>query len=219
MSIAYFLPRKLSGPGEDRSMARAQRSEAEVQRLVEQNKRLVDYMVNRYLKRYYVGTMERDDLVSWGMIGLVNAARAWDPARSAAFSTLACRAIERMIIRGVSREWRPDEANATLSLDALLGERNGDGSDERFVDRLADDADVEEDFLRADTGIEVRRALADLPEEQQDLIRRHYYEGQGVQEIAQDLGMSRQGIYSREKGILRRLRERLTRGNRAPVPA
>ena len=71
----------------------ALRNEAEVERLVRDNRKLVDYMVNRYLKRYYVGTMDRDDLVSWGMMGLVNAARAWDPARSRSFSTLACRAI------------------------------------------------------------------------------------------------------------------------------
>ena len=28
------------------------------------------------------GGMEREDLISWGMIGLVHAARAWDPERS-----------------------------------------------------------------------------------------------------------------------------------------
>lgn len=200
-------------------MPNIQRSETEVRDLVEQNRRLVDYMVNRYLKRYYVGTMEREDLISWGMIGLVNAARAWDPARSAAFSTLACRAIERMIIRGVSREWKPDQANATLSLDTLLGERNGDGSDDRFVDRLESDSDTEEEFIRADTGMEVRRVLDELPEEQRDLIHRRFFKGDSVQEIAEDLGMSRQGIYSRQKGILRRLKQRLSHGGSSPLPA
>src|SRR3712207_8627730 len=68
-------------------------------------------------KRYYVGSMERDDLVSWGMIGLVNAARAWDPARSRSFSTLACRAIERMIIRGVKdrKSTRLNSSHANIS--------------------------------------------------------------------------------------------------------
>ena len=98
------------------------RSEAEVERLVRENQKLVDYMVNRYLKRYFVGDMEREDLVSWGMIGLLQAARAWDPERSRSFSTLACKAIERMIIRGVSREWKPDEARVTYSLDALISD-------------------------------------------------------------------------------------------------
>src|SRR5713101_5441534 len=93
------------------------RSEADVERLVSENQKLVHYLVNRYLKKYFVGTMEREDLVSWGLIGLVQAARFWDPQRGAAFSTLAYTAIERMIIRGVRREWKPDQAAATVSLD------------------------------------------------------------------------------------------------------
>ena len=52
-------------------MAASLRSEAEVARLVAENEKLVDYMVNRYLKRYFVGSMEREDLRSWAMIGLV----------------------------------------------------------------------------------------------------------------------------------------------------
>src|SRR6476646_10244420 len=104
------------------SMTAAIRSEAEVSRLVAENEKLVDYMVNRYLKRYFVGSMEREDLRSWAMIGLVHAARAWDPARSSAFTTLACKEIERMIIRGVSREWKPDQERATYSLDALISD-------------------------------------------------------------------------------------------------
>ena len=79
------------------------RSEQEVERLVQDHQGLVGFMVQRYLQRCFVGDMEREDLISWGMIGLLQAARAWDPARSRSFATLACRAIERMIIRGVSR--------------------------------------------------------------------------------------------------------------------
>jgi hypothetical protein len=46
-------------------------SEREVERLVRENQKLVHYVVNRYLKRYSVHGMEREDLVSWGMIGLL----------------------------------------------------------------------------------------------------------------------------------------------------
>src|SRR5439155_13892378 len=91
--------------------------ERDVERLVRENQKLVHFQVNRYLQRYFVGDMEREDLVSWGMIGLTLAARAWDPERSSSFSTLACRTIERMIIRGVRREWKPERAASTVSLD------------------------------------------------------------------------------------------------------
>jgi RNA polymerase sigma factor (sigma-70 family) len=189
--------------------ATALRSEAEVDRLVRQNVKLVDYMVNRYLKRYFVGSMEREDLVSWGMIGLVQAARAWDPARSASFSTIACKAIERMIIRGVSREWRPDEARATVSLDEAMFEERGDGSQERFLDLLRAEDDVEEQILSSETGLTVRQALAQLDPGQRDLLSRHYFEDEAVRDIARDLGLTRQGVYLREKLALRRLREQL----------
>src|SRR5258708_37163436 len=110
------------------------RSERDVEQLVRENEKLVHFEVNRYLQRYFVGNMEREDLISWGLIGLVQAARAWDPERAAAFSTLACRAIERMIIRGVRREWKPERAVATVSLDdPTVGEKTA-GNQERFVD-------------------------------------------------------------------------------------
>jgi DNA-directed RNA polymerase specialized sigma subunit len=59
------------------------RSEREVEELVRDHQKLVGFMVRRYLQRYYVGDMEREDLVSWGMIGLLQAARAWDPSAPA----------------------------------------------------------------------------------------------------------------------------------------
>jgi RNA polymerase sigma factor for flagellar operon FliA len=188
------------------------RSEADVERLVRENQKLVDYMVNRYLKRYYVGDMEREDLVSWGMIGLLQAARAWDPERSSSFSTLACKAIERMIIRGVSREWKPEQAAATLSLDGLVFGEDGDGREARFVDQIAGEQDVEQEFLNSETGMAVRAALEKLQPEQRRLIEQHFYEGTPVREIASELGLTRQGVYMRQKNILEQLRAQLSPG-------
>lgn len=189
--------------------AAAMRSEKEVARLVNDNQKLVEYMVNRYLKRFYVGTMERDDLVSWGMMGLVNAARAWDPNRGVSFSTLACRAIERMIIRGVNREWKPEREQSTVSLDQLISGGRSEGSEDRFVDHLPADEDVEERMLDTEREVLVRTALDSLPADQRQLLKRHYLDDESVQDIARDLGISRQGVYSREKAIFRQLRERL----------
>jgi RNA polymerase sigma factor (sigma-70 family) len=186
------------------------RSEAEAEQLVRDNEKLVDYMVNRYLQRYFVGDMEREDLVSWGMIGLLQAARAWDPARSRSFSTLACKAIERMIIRGVSREWKPDQAAATLSLDGLVFGEEGEGGDTRFVDRVAGEQDVEQQLLDSETGLALRSALEQLPPDQRRLIERHYYEGVPVRELAQELGLTRQGVYVRQRNILQQLRNSLS---------
>src|SRR5207247_11364370 len=164
------------------------RSEDEVEQMVRDNQKLVDYMVNRYLKRYFVGDMEREDLVSWGMIGLLQAARAWDPERSRSFSTLACKAIERMIIRGVSREWKPEKAAATLSLDGLVFGDDAEGREARFVDQVKSEEDVEKQLLDSETGIAVRSALEQRQPEQRRLIERHDYEGVPGAERDEELG-------------------------------
>ncbi|MFN3650744.1 MAG: sigma-70 family RNA polymerase sigma factor [Armatimonadota bacterium] len=190
-------------------MKQPMRSEAEVEKLVNDNRKLVEYMVNRYLKRYYVGNMERDDLVAWGMLGLVNAARAFDTSRNTSFSTLACRAIERMIIRGVNREWRPEREQVTLSLDSLISGGKDDGGEDRFVDQVPADENVERTLLQTERQVALESALNTLEPEQQQLIRRHYLDGENVENIARDLGLTRQGVYSREKAIFRKLRERL----------
>jgi RNA polymerase sigma factor (sigma-70 family) len=139
------------------------RSEREVERLVHENRKLVHYAVNRYLKRYSVPSMEREDLVSWGMIGLVHAARAWDPARGGSFSTLAYKAVERMIVRGVMREWKPEQAAVTVSLDALVSEEETGDHERRFVDQIAGDQDVEQELIDMADRAAIRRAVGVLP--------------------------------------------------------
>jgi RNA polymerase sigma factor (sigma-70 family) len=184
------------------------RSETEVEQLVREHQKLVQYEVNRYLQRYFVGNMEREDLISWGLIGLMQAARAWDPERAAAFSTLACKAIERMIIRGVRREWKPEQAAATVSLDELMG--GEEGSQERVVDRMGGAQNVEGDYLDYETRAAVRSAVAALAPSQRRLIERHYYEEVPIATLAEELGVSRQGIYMRQRQALRQLRAALS---------
>lgn len=174
---------------------------ATVDRLVHENERLVNYMVNRYLQRYHVGSMEREDLISWGLMGLVKAARAWSPDRGVAFSSLACKVIERAIIRGVQREWKPDQAQVTVSLDAQTMD---DDSSSTLADFLpaVEHGDVE-------TGLAVRDAVARLSDSDRELIRRRYYEGRSLSEVGQAMGLSSMGVLARERGILRRLRRTL----------
>jgi RNA polymerase sigma factor for flagellar operon FliA len=194
------------------------RSETEVERLVRENQKLVHHQVNRYLQRFFVGDMEREDLISWGLIGLVQAARAWDPERAPAFSTLACKAIERMIIRGVRREWKPEQAAATVSLDGLISGEERAGSRERFVDLLTAEQDVEGELLHGESRAAVRSAVAELPAPHRRLIERHYYEDVPVATLAAEWGVSRQGLYARQRQALRQLRAALSIATTSGAP-
>jgi RNA polymerase sigma factor (sigma-70 family) len=167
--------------------------------LVREHERLVHYMVTRYLQRYHVGSMERDDLMSWGFVGLVKAARIWSPERGVAFSTLACKVIERTIIRGVQTEWKPEQAQVTVSLDAEISEEDGACLAD-FIPSASEDVE---------TTLTVRDAVARLSRSDQALIRRRYYEGLSLKEVGREMGISSMGVLARERQILRRLRETL----------
>jgi RNA polymerase sigma factor (sigma-70 family) len=186
------------------------RSETEVERLVRHNQGMVRYVVDRVLRRRSVGDMERDDLISWGMLGLLQAARIWDPDRACSFSTLAFIAIERKILRAVRREGKPERAAATLSLDELLFEEGTDRPSVRRLDQIAGDQDVEQQLLDSETRTVVRSAVEQLPPRHRRLIERHFYEGIPIAELAEEMGVSRQAVYGRQKKILRQLRDLLS---------
>lgn len=183
--------------------------EEAVSRRVRENSKLVDLAVSRYMKRYHLEGIERDDLVSWGLLGLYDAAKAWDAKRGLAFSTLAMLAIGRMIVRGVRAERRGVSPSTMLSLDVLLSEAE-DGSGERHRDQLADEGDtVEEQIMGLETQRELRQAVAELRPEQQWVVQQRYYPQRTLREIAGEAGTTRQAIYLREKHILGILRRKL----------
>jgi RNA polymerase sigma factor (sigma-70 family) len=186
------------------------RAETEVEQLVRKHEGLVRYVVERVRRRRSVGNMEREDLISWGMLGLLQAARIWDPERACSFPTLACVAIERRILRGVRCEGKPEQAAATLSLDELAFEEGEGGPSARIVDQIAGDQDVEQQLLDSETRTVVRSAVAQLPPPHRRLIERHFYEGIPLAELAEELGVSRQAVYVRQRNILRQLRDLLS---------
>ncbi len=57
----------------------------------------------------------------------------------------------------------------------------------------------------------MRSAVAKLSAPQRRLIERHYYADVPVATLAEELGISRQGIYARQRQALRQLRAALSR--------
>ena len=64
-------------------------------------------------------------------------------------------------------------------------------------------------MLETEAGTAIDSALNTLTPEQRELIVRHFFDGESVQDIARSMGLSRQGVYSRQKAIFKRLRETL----------
>lgn len=190
-------------------MAMVMRTENEVHQLVNDNRTLVEWSVNRYLDRHMVAGADREDLVSWGLLGLLSAARAFDPSRGLRFSTLAALSIERSIMRGAMRA--SSQRGNALSLDEALTEKSGDG-ETRWVETLRDDR-AEREMLRTEDLAQLRLAMNGLRPDQQRLIQAHFFLGHSLAELARNWGTTRQAV----AGQLRRALKSLRRTMDAPA--
>jgi RNA polymerase sigma factor for flagellar operon FliA len=86
---------------------RAPRTQEERDRLVEEYAPLVNYVVGRILASL-PPQIERDDLLSWGVLGLLAAADSYDSGRGAKFETYAVAKIRGAILEYLRREdWVP----------------------------------------------------------------------------------------------------------------
>lgn len=80
------------------------RSLEERNKLVEANMRLVYKLANDlwgWAKTKHMG--EYDDLVSEGMVGLINAAKSWDDTKGVKFSTFAYSCIRNEMVDAVKK--------------------------------------------------------------------------------------------------------------------
>ncbi len=183
-------------------MAIALRSESEVHRLVDENRTLVEWSVNRYMHRHRVISAEREDLVSWGLLGLLSAARAFDPERGLRFSTLAALAIERSITRGVMQA--DNHQGKLLSLDDMVHGDSGE-AETRWAELIPDET-ASIDLRRTEDLALVRRALKRLRPDQQQLIEAHFFLGYSLADLARESGTTRQAVAGQLRRALRSLR-------------
>lgn len=89
------------------------------QKLIEDNLKLVYKIANKY--RYLCcNTIDFDDLVSLGYIGLIKAAQSFDETKNFKFSTLAFICIKNSILREfVNKQYRINESN-TVSMNTIF---------------------------------------------------------------------------------------------------
>lgn len=127
-------------------------------------------------------TCERGDLISWGMVGLLNALREFDPGnrKKASLRTYISRRVGWSIQDGVN-QWRRSSAEP--------GSGTGFIEDES-IPEPAEEPGQEMELLRS----RIAEAVENLPGDLRELIRLHYYEGYGISSIARERGVSHQYI-------------------------
>lgn len=162
---------------------------------------------------------ELGDLVNGGYFALVAAVDSYDQSKGA-FLTWLGQHLKTSFAETAgfrTAAARYDALRASRSLSDPLGSDPDDGN--TLQDIVPDPAaaaameGVEDQIYRAELAAALEAAVAELPEEQAEIIRRRYYERQTFRELEEDMGLRPGSAHGKERDALHKIR-RSPAGNR-----
>ena len=186
------------------------RDEAAMAQLVEANLRFVV----SYAKRYRGHGVSFLDLIHEGNLGLIEAARRFDPAHNVKFITYAVWWVRQSMMHVLADSTRafsfPPKLFGTLHAGGPGGE---DVSlSETLGDRLpVEQAPVEDELIHQSDLDELAAALRDLEGKEQEVVRLRYGLGDGEPQTLQEIGDRLHLSRERVRQIETRAKEKLRR--------
>ena len=176
-------------------------------KLLTHNLRLVVHVAKKYS-----GTVESDDLISVGSIGLIKAVNTFDYDKNTQFSTYAARCIENEILMLLRVN---KKHNAVISLNESLG-KDKDGNDVTWQDIIPSDEDVSENVENAVLSQNlIKLAKESLSNREFEILTLRYGLGSSAaytqREIAKKLNISRSYISRLEKKAIDIIRNKVKR--------
>lgn len=181
--------------------------------LWEQVSRWVCKLANKWAFAFAgMGGVEVDDLINSGYLALVEAVKTFQAEKGAAFMTWFTLFIKKAFLDAYGiRAHKNDPLHDAASLDAPIVDSSG--KDIILSDTVADPcgeaalAAQEEQIFIEQLHDALEEALATLPQEQSEVLRLHYYDGQTYEAIGKQLGTYKQTIQARANKALRGLRK------------
>lgn len=194
-----------------------------MERIVEQNRGLVFMVVNRYINSLETSYLEKDDLEQLGFIGLMEAAKGFEPSKGFKFTSYASTAILGHITRGLRVSTPLDKRyskDGKLCHIVSAHERVPGTDDITYLDAI-DDPDaqfafddmidqVDQEILEKEVRITMNQVFSPDDREGRAIVMRYGlndYHEHTLKEIGELLGVNTE--YSRQlvnKGI-RRIRQ------------
>jgi len=186
-------------------------------RLVEEHLELVDKIVRGMLRRL-PSHIDKADLIQQGRIGLMEAARRYDPTSAASFKTFATYRIRGEIIDGLRAhsQGRPAEAGWNESVESI-GENSGGGGGDEVSGFMSSVKALSTAFELATSTTEnpleeslekttLWTAVGRLPERERHVCELLYKMDMTMQDIANLMGTSKASVSRLHKRALERLR-------------
>lgn len=150
------------------------------------------------LKKYYTPSVDQDDLISIGTIGLIKGISSYKPEKNVKLATYAARCIENEVLM-FFRSQRKLQGEVSLS-ETL--ETDKDGNNLFLMDIVGVEDTMLEDLDTRDSHIRVRQLVDQcLTEREADIIRQRYglngKTPRTQRELALDYGISRSYVSRR----------------------
>lgn len=183
--------------------------------LINHNLRLVAHIVKKYNN-----SLEADDLISVGTIGLIKAVDSFDSKKGVLLSTYASRCIENEILMLIRSNKKHKD---TISLNTMLAPKND--SDDLELSNLIPSESEDEVFSQVETNCLMQDVLnamqKDLSEMEQEIIKYRYgicgYPLKTQKEVADIFGISRSYISRIENKILKILQKNISKDEKEKV--
>lgn len=157
------------------------------------------------------GAVGREDLYQSGYLALVAAVDSYDPERETAFVGWLALHLKTAFNEAANyrtERQRKDPMHQADSLSRPLDDEGGE-----LLDVVADPhglqglQEAEERIWREELSAALEKALAVLPEDESDTLRRRYYQGQTLAKCAEEMGVWPESVRQRESKGLRALRK------------
>ena len=202
------FPKPLSEEEESEYIQRCKDGDTQARDLlIEHNLRLVAHIAKKYTTSGRIASVDFDDIISIGSIGLIKAIDSFNSGKSARLATYAARCIENEILMYI-------RSSKKYSNDIFLQDPRGhdfDGNEITVMDMVKSDDDPVPDEVsdKIDITRMMRKIDEVLDEREREIIRLRYAvcggEEMTQREIASMLGISRSYVSRIEKKALKKI--------------
>lgn len=174
--------------------------------LIEHNLRLVAHII----KKYYSSSVQQDDLISIGTIGLIKAINTFDPDKGTRLATYAARCIENEILM----QFRAQKKTAQdISVNEPI-DTDSEGNPLTLMDIISTGDEIVEDIYKITMLKKLSTEVGRIkdPREKSIIMMRYGLDGMRPMtqlEVSKKLNISRSYVSRIEKKALKELRKAL----------